>query len=171
MTSLSQGPKKWYVIVSKTIHYKKAATKLERLGLSFYLPLQRQLHYWSDRKKWIDVPILSPYIFLLTDDQERKLIFQSSHNLFYFLKSGGRPATVREEEIEKIKLLCHASTNMKMEPPSITRGDLVEITSGPLAGMNGYTLWENGKHRFLIRILSLGQFASVDIDSSCLKVC
>src|SRR5450432_1488912 len=112
MTDLSKTQSKWYVIVAKTIHYKKASAILEKLGFSFYLPLQRQLHYWSDRKKWVDVPILSPYIFLFTNEPERKLLFQIC-NFFHFLNFERKLATVMEEEIEKVKLLCNYSANMK----------------------------------------------------------
>jgi transcriptional antiterminator RfaH len=169
MSYLSKNQNEWYVIVAKTIYYKKAAATLERLGFSFYLPVQRQLHYWSDRKKWIDVPILMPYIFLFTNETERKTVFQSCH-FSHFLNYEGKPAIVKEDEIEKIKLLCSYSANIKIEQHIVKKGDLVEIISGPFAGMNGYTFQENGRHRFLVQILSLGQFASVDIDSKWLKV-
>jgi transcription antitermination factor NusG len=170
MNDISKVPKKWYVIVTKAINYKKADEILKKLGFSFYIPLQKQLHYWSDRKKWIDVPILNPYIFLFTDELERKIIFQSC-NFFHFLNWGGKPAIVKEDEIEKVKMLCAYLSNVKIEQPTIKKGDVVEVVSGPLSGMKGYTLQENGKHRFLIQILSLGQFASVEIDSNWLRAC
>lgn len=169
MADNSFTQKNWYVIVAKTIHYKKASAILEKLGFSFYLPLQRQLHYWSDRKKWVDVPILAPYIFLFTNDLDRKIIFQSC-NFFHFLACGGKPATVNEDEVEKVKMLCGYSSNLKMEQPGILKGDRVEVTSGPLCGMNGYALQENGRNRFLVQIAGLGQFASVEIDSNWLKI-
>ena len=170
MTPIAETQRKWYVIVAKTIHYKKAAAILQKLNFIFYLPTQRQLHYWSDRKKWVEVPILSPYIFLFTNESERKVIFQSS-NFFYFMNYGGKLATAKEDEIEKVKLFCNYSTNMKIEQHPVKKGDLVQVINGPLSGMRGYTLKENGRHRLLIQILSLGQFASVDIDSSWLRSC
>ena len=71
--------------------------------------------------------------------------------------------------MEKVKLLCHYSTNIKIEKQPIKKGDQVQVVNGPFSGMNGYTLQENGRHRFLIQIVSLGQFASVDIDSNWLR--
>lgn len=162
--------KKWHVIVSHTIHYKKAAATLEKLGLSFYLPLQRQLHKWSDRKKWVNVPIFSPYIFLFTNNTERKLLFQSC-NFFSFLSCEGNPVTVKLEEVEKVKFLCDYSSDMKMEQSSAKKGDKVEVIKGPFLGMTGYALQEHGKHRFMVLLTGLGQFASVDVESSWLRVC
>lgn len=168
MIDFCKSQRKWYVIIAKSIHYKKAAEIFDKLGVLCYIPLQRQLHYWSDRKKWVDVPILNPYIFLFTNESEKRLIFQSSHS-FHFVNLAGKPAVAKEEEIEKVKLLCSYSANMKMEHSPKKRGDMVEVTSGPFSGMNGYILQENGRHRFLVQIESLGQFASVDIESSWLK--
>lgn len=161
---------KWFVIVSRSAHYKKAADTLKKLQLTYYLPLQRQLHYWSDRKKWVNVPILSPYIFLFTNDSGRKLIFQSC-NFLSFLSCNGQPVTVKPEEVDKVKFLCDHSSNMKMEQVPVRKGDRVEVIKGPLLGLSGYAVQENGKHRFLVQILGLGQFASVDVDGAWLRVC
>ena len=168
MNDLSSSQKKWYVIVAKTIHYKKAAAILEKLGCSFYLPIQKQLHYWSDRKKWVDVPILNPYIFLFTNEMERKRLYNGG-DLFQFLKNSGKFATAKEEEIEKIRLLCDHSTKLKMEQLPIKNGDQVKVVCGPLSGMDGFILQENGKQRFLVKFLSLDRFASVEIDSKWLS--
>ncbi len=170
MIAQSLIQKKWHVVVTKNNQYKNAAALFEKLGYCYYLPLQKQLHYWSDRKKWINVPIFSPYIFLLTNEEERKLLFQSC-NFLYFLHSGGKLAIAREEEIDNVRLLCNYSYNVKMEGPIAIKGDLVEVLNGPFSGMKGYVSQENGKNRLLIQILSLGQFASVDIESSWVKVC
>src|SRR5690349_10946176 len=126
--------KNWYVIVYKTIHYNKAANLLEKLGFSFYLPIQRQLHYWSDRKKWVDVPILSPYIFLFTNETERKLIFQSC-SCFHFLTADRKLATAKEEEVENIKMICNYSAPIRIERSAIKKGDFVKVICGPLSGM------------------------------------
>ncbi|MEO8148098.1 MAG: UpxY family transcription antiterminator [Bacteroidia bacterium] len=167
MNNLPQS-KKWYVIVAKAIHYKKAAAILEKLGFSFYLPIQRQLHYWSDRKKWIDVPILNPYIFLFTNEVERKVLFESC-NFFHFLSFEGKLTTIIEEEIDKVKLLCNSSSKVKIENHAIKKGDRVEIIDGPFLGMKGFALQENGKYRFLVEVLNMGHFASVEIDSNWIR--
>lgn len=161
---------KWHIAVVKTIPYRRSASILRKLGYSFYLPLQKQLHYWSDRKRWVDVPIMSPYIFLFTSEYERKLLFDTC-NFFRFLRTEGRLATAGESEIEKIKLLCDQTKNFRIESSPIRKGEMVTIIHGPLTGMQGYAVQENGKHRFLVHIPSLEKFASVDIDCGSLRSC
>jgi transcriptional antiterminator RfaH len=170
MVKPTKASGKWHVVVTKTNQYKNSAAILEKLGFPYYLPLQKQLHYWSDRKRWIQVPILSPYIFLFTNESDKKRLFQCSHH-FHFLFFGGKPSIAKEEEIERIRLLCDYAVNIKMEGLPPKKGDIVEIVTGPFSGLKGYATQEKGKNRLLIHILSLGQFASVDMDSSWLKVC
>ena len=160
---------KWHVAISKSSYYRKAVGILGKLNVSFYVPIQRQLHYWSDRKKWVDVHILSPYIFLFLNESERKDLFQSCHFL-HFMNRDGKLATVNEVEIEKVRLLCNHSSDMRLEQNGFKKGDLVEIVAGPLSGMSGHALQENGKHRFLVQITSLGQFASVEVDRTWLRL-
>jgi len=162
-------PNKWYIVMAKAISHKQSSLILEKLGCTFYLPIQKQLHYWSDRKKWVDVPVLSPYIFLYTNELDRKIIFQTTNN-FHFLRYENGLATAKPDEVETVKLICTYSTNLKIESQPLKKGDLIEITHGPLSGMKGHVLQENGNLRFHIQVPSLGQFASVDIDKSWLKV-
>ena len=161
--------KKWYVVVVKKITYSKAQELLQKMGYLFYMPFQKQLHYWSDRKKWIDVPILRPYIFLFSNLHDRKLLHENS-DAFYFLRTAGRLATSSESEIEHLRMLCNYQHSVSIQPRPVRKGDRVEIISGPLSGMQGYTFQESGKQRFQIQIESLGQFASIEIESSRLKV-
>ncbi|HMH20134.1 MAG TPA: UpxY family transcription antiterminator [Puia sp.] len=169
MDSPDKSRNKWHVAIAKSSYYRKAAALLDRLNVRFYVPIQRQLHYWSDRKKWVDVPILSPYIFLFISESERKDLFQSC-NFLHFMNRNGKLATVNEDEIEKVKLLCDHSSDLRLEQSGVKKGDSVMIVAGPLSGMNGHALQENGKHRFLIQIASLGQFASVEVDRTWLKL-
>jgi transcription antitermination factor NusG len=161
--------KKWYVVVVKKITYTKAQELLQRMGYSFYMPIQKQLHYWSDRKKWVNVPILRPYIFLLTSLSDRKLLHETS-DFFYFLKTASGLATSSESEIEHLRMLCNHEHSVSIQPRPVQKGDRVEIISGPLSGMQGYTFQESGKQRFQMHIESLGQFACIEIESSRLRV-
>lgn len=161
--------KNWHVVVTRKANYKNAGALLEKLGYSFYIPIQKQLRYWSDRKRWIDVPVLIPYIFILTNPSGRKLLFESS-NIFRFITMNGKLAIAKEQEIENLKLICSYSQGVTIRNSSIKKGDKITITHGPFTGMTGYVVKESGKQRFHIMINSLGKFASVDIDSNLLAV-
>lgn len=161
---------KWFVMVVPSLTHRRITALLQKLGLEFYLPLQKQLHYWSDRKKWVDVPILRPYVFLHTTETGRDILFNTS-SAFRFLRSNGQLATARQKEIDDIRLLCTYGTNMQLEPVHARTGDTIKIVAGPLAGLHGSVLHENGSQRLQVQIASLGRFASVEVDSSYIQHC
>ena len=45
----------WIAVYTRPRSEKKAASELNKLGIETYLPIQRQLRKWSDRKKIVDV--------------------------------------------------------------------------------------------------------------------
>ncbi len=159
----------WYVVIVRKFPYHKVRGLLHKMGYAFYMPVQRQLHYWSDRKKWVNVPILRPYLFLYTNLTDRQRLLENS-DCFYFLKSNGKLAISTENEIEHLQRLCNYEDAVSIQQDPVRKGNKVEIISGPLTGMKGYTFEESGKHRFQIQIESLGHFASIDIEANRLKV-
>ncbi|NQU85049.1 MAG: antitermination protein NusG, partial [Mariniphaga sp.] len=47
----------WYAIYTKANGEKKLCSSLRKKNIECYLPLQKVLKYWSDRKKWIEEPL------------------------------------------------------------------------------------------------------------------
>ena len=46
----------WYVVKTRSRAEVKVAERIDSKGLHVYLPLQRTIRQWSDRKKKVDVP-------------------------------------------------------------------------------------------------------------------
>ena len=53
----------WVALYTNPRAEKKAESNLKETGFEVYLPLRKELHTWSDRKKWVEVPLLKSYIF------------------------------------------------------------------------------------------------------------
>ena len=49
----------WYVVKTNSRAEKKVYERLEFLGLEVYLPLVITIKQWSDRKKKVEVPLIS----------------------------------------------------------------------------------------------------------------
>ena len=60
--SLSAGPsdgtgegvahsKRWYVALVRMHHEKKVAERLDKMGIENFVPVQQEVHQWSDRRK------------------------------------------------------------------------------------------------------------------------
>ncbi len=67
---LSQPPplveteaERWYGLHTRPRHEKIVAHRLEERGVTTFLPLVTEVHRWSDRKKTVQMPLFSCYVF------------------------------------------------------------------------------------------------------------
>lgn len=76
-------PKRWVAALVQMNCEKKVASKLDKLGITNYVPIQKEVHQWSDRKKIIDRIVIPMVVFVhLTPNEEdefRKLPFIFIH--------------------------------------------------------------------------------------------
>jgi transcription antitermination factor NusG len=54
----------WYAVYTKPRSEKKLADLLNDKGIEAYLPMRRTLKQWSDRKKMVDEPLITSYVFV-----------------------------------------------------------------------------------------------------------
>ena len=54
---------RWYALHTRSRHEKRVAAHLEERGLTAFLPLVREVHVWSDRRKVVEVPVFPGYVF------------------------------------------------------------------------------------------------------------
>src|ERR1700749_5016142 len=103
-TRLKTGALKWYPVYTHAKAEKKAAQSLEGKGIETYLPLRRQLKQWSDRKKWVEEPLIKSYLFvrIAEHDQTEVLMTRGIARFIYF---GGKIASMPASQIDNLKLL------------------------------------------------------------------
>src|ERR1700721_1874324 len=53
----------WYGLQTRPRHEKIVAQRLEQRGVKAFLPLITETHRWSDRKKTVELPLFSCYVF------------------------------------------------------------------------------------------------------------
>src|ERR1700744_6665019 len=70
-TRLKTGTYKWYPVYTNPRAEKKAYQALLNKGIETYLPLHRQLKQWSDRKKWVEEPLIKSYLFVKIAEQQQ----------------------------------------------------------------------------------------------------
>ena len=72
--SKDANTEKWIAAYTKPRHEKVAYDQLINKGFSAYLPLLRQKRKWSDRKKWVEIPLFKSYIFVKTQLKNSLLV-------------------------------------------------------------------------------------------------
>ena len=160
--------KKWYVVYTKSRTEKKVYQNLLDNNLEAFLPLHKTLRQWSDRKKTVEVPLFTSYVFVKINETEGLKVLKTI-GVVGFIKFCGKKAVVTEKEIFYLQLLVKGQVPFDMATESFNPGDYVEVNSGPLKELRGFLVHYHGKHKVLIRIDSIDQNLLVDIPVAFLK--
>ena len=92
----------WYVIYTKPRCEKKVEDQLLSLGINAYCPKRKEIKFWSDRKKKIDVPLLPSMVLVNLEEKNINDVFQVNGALRYMFWLGKR-AKVRQKEVDILK--------------------------------------------------------------------
>lgn len=160
---------RWYVVKTNSRAEKKVFERLEDLGIEVYLPLVTTIRQWSDRKKKIEVPLISSIMFIHCKESELKLLYNISgfHSLLYFQ---GKPAVVREYEIQNLKILLQENLDFEKEDfIHIQQGDKVEVIRGPFQGLIATSLEVSRTHKLIVQIESIEQRFVVHVPKSYVR--
>lgn len=144
----------WYVVYTKPKWEKKVADKLNQVGIECYCPLITQVKQWSDRKKKIEVPLFNSYVFVRLADSERNSAFQVSGVVRYLFWLG-KPAIVKDQEIEIIKRSLTASNLSEISVSTIQVGDKIKLESGAFTNQNAIVK-EVSKNYYILVLETLG---------------
>lgn len=127
--------KNWYVVYTKPKWEKKVAEKLAEVGIECYCPLITQIKQWSDRKKAVEVPLFNSYVFVQLEDNDRNSVFQISGVVRYLFWLG-KPAIVKDGEIEIIKTSLSAPNISDISVTSIQVGDRIKLETGAFSNQD-----------------------------------
>jgi transcriptional antiterminator RfaH len=125
----------WYALYTESRQEKKAAARLEKLGVEVYCPLIIQERQWSDRKKKVEVPLLPSYVFVRLETHNREIVFQVP-GIVRYLYWLGQPAIIKDAEIEILQKWLQDKI-VSFEIVGIQPGSIYEIPSGPFIGQKG----------------------------------
>ncbi|MEC4725816.1 UpxY family transcription antiterminator [Shewanella sp. D64] len=146
----------WYAIYTKPNAEKKLHARLIERGFEACLPMRWVEKIWSDRKKIIEEPVFKSYLFARCDVHGQHEI-KTLMGFSYFLRFGGYPVTIPDEQIEMLTELNKLHQEMEAQPISFAKGDRVRVLSGPLKGKIGSLVQHCGKHKVGVDITELGQ--------------
>jgi transcription termination/antitermination protein NusG len=154
---------RWYALYTKPRWEKKVADLLDSKKIENYCPLQKSERTWSDRKKIILEPLFKSYVLVRLASKAHIPVLQTD-GVLGFVTFQGKPAVIRDEEIDLVKQFLKEYANVQVEPFDVGINDEVTIIGGPLMQQKGQVQEVNGK---MVKVIlpSLG-FALVAIDKN-----
>jgi transcription antitermination factor NusG len=161
----------WHVVYTASRQEKKVAVMLERYQIRHYLPLVKKLRVWSDRKKWVEMPLFNGYIFVQPKPSERDQVLQIP-GVVKYLKHNGSDALVSSREIEVIQRLIEKGYHLESGAAgSLRKGDKVKIEQGPLKGIEAEVLKDaDGSETVWIAFETISQVVKVVVPADLLNV-
>ncbi|MFY9152944.1 MAG: UpxY family transcription antiterminator [Prolixibacteraceae bacterium] len=163
MEKVNSAEYNWYAVYVKSRAEKKAQAELQYKEIESFLPLQRKLRQWSDRKKWVEIPLISGYLFVRISRKEYDFVLQSNFIVSY-VRFEGTAAVIPEKQIDFLKLMLkQASVDIEITQGSFEPGQNIEVISGPLIGLQGKLVRIKGKNKLAVELEQLGYSALVEI--------
>ncbi len=159
----------WYALYVNARHEKKIVLKLIDQSIEAYTPIARRMQQWSDRKKRIEFPMLSGYIFVKIDLVDKETILRTPH-ILGFIKFNGTEASIRESEIDILKSIELTGYDITEEVTDLKMSDDVEITQGPLKGLTGKIVRIQNEDYISIELNSIKQSIRIKVPKTIIKI-
>ncbi len=159
---------KWYVFYTKSRFEKSVFKLLTKSGIEAFLPLKKELRKWSDRKKIVEVPVLSSYIFVKIP-KYKILDVLKYPGISRYISFNGLPATIREKDIELLKKAIENNNEIELVDSYLTKGSKVKFISGAFANYEAVIIKHNKKNKIIVEIEGLNQSILITVDKCQLK--
>jgi transcription antitermination factor NusG len=155
---------KWKVVYVASRQEKKVFERLQKQDIMCFLPLAKRLRQWSDRKKWVEFPLFSGYLFLKPSLFQRDKVLVD-HGVVAFVKYNGGDAIVQDKEINTIKTIIESGYSLETinKPDDFEVGNQVMVNEGPLKGSIVDIIRRNSEEQFLVSFDTLGQSIKVEL--------
>ncbi|HNT41409.1 MAG: UpxY family transcription antiterminator [Bacteroidales bacterium] len=146
-----EANKRWYALYTKPRNEKKIYSRLVEKGVEAFLPLQKRLKQWSDRKKLVEEPLFRSYIFVRIDAREYYEVLNTP-GIVRYITFEGKAVPIPDRQIEQVKQLLVQDLEIEPVEEQIPPGALVEVRFGNLMGITGELVEHAGKKKVIIRI-------------------
>ena len=157
-----ENNKKWYALYTKPRWEKKVNLVLNNKGIECWCPLRKTEKQWSDRKKIVEEPLFTSYVFVYIEvtDRTKVLMTDGILNFVYYV---GKPAVIRSEEIDLIKkYLSESDAKVTVQSlSSLDENTRIKVNHGVFMDTTG-TVLKGGKKKVFVKLESLDQVMIVE---------
>lgn len=160
--------KQWYLLYTTPRAEKKVFIELTKHGFEVFLPLQKKLRIWSDRKKWVETPLFNSYIFVNTSLSYYYELL-NINGIVKFVALEKVPVVVRQLDIELIQLMIANYEEIEATPKKLESGSKVQIIAGPLRGQIGELVEYKQKKSVMIDIQTIGYSLLVQLPDNIIR--
>jgi transcription antitermination factor NusG len=155
----------WYVLYTRPLHEKKVAFELEKKQVNLFLPTQKVVRQWHDRRKMLDVPLFPSYIFVHLGSLKDYFDSKNIGGVMNYVKFGDEIAKVHEDVIEELRMVLASSTKVEVADYQFDVGQQVKITNGSLNGLSCEVAEYKNERVVVVRIKLLNRIVFATVPS------
>ena len=160
--------KKWYAVYTRARAEKKVYRDLTVRDIEALLPIQKTLRHWSDRKKIVELPLFTSYVFVRIAPIEHDKVLQT-YGAVKYVSFEGKAVSIPQIQIDNLLLLVNSDADIVPNCQHFELGQHVEVMMGSLKGLTGELIREGKRNRVLVRIDHLEQNLLVNIPKNYLQ--
>ena len=160
--------KSWFAIYTKAKWEKKVSNLLCKRKIENFCPLNKVVKQWADRKKTLHQPLFSCYVFVYISPEEVLLVKQTV-GVLNFVHWLGKPAVIRDEEIDTLKKFLSLYEEVNVERINVNIHDTVKIIKGAFISKEGNVI-EVRKNSVKVLLPTLGYALVAEVQKSSLEV-
>ena len=163
------GEYQWFAVYVKSRSEKKVHQTLLLQDVESFLPLQKRLKQWSDRKKWIEEPLIRSYLFVKICDKEYYKVL-NTYGVVRYVTFLNKAISIPEWQIDMLKKTVNLKIESEVTREIMHTGAHVEVISGPFQGIQGQLVDFLGKKMFLVEISHIGHSLLLKIPPDLIKL-
>ena len=160
-----QEPANWYAVQTRARHEKAIAERLQQQGLTTFLPLVTEVRRWSDRKKKVELPLFSCYVFvkLVASNADERMRVYRTNGVFRIVGNHGEAIPIPDEQIDALRTVVTQQLPWT-EHPFLKIGQRVRIRGGSMDGVEGVLLSADEKRTLIISVDAIQRSLAVRVE-------
>lgn len=154
----------WYAIYTKPRHEKWIAEQLQEKRVLTFLPLLQQIHFWSDRRCKVEIPLFSCYAFVrIAQTTEERLMVLRTPGVLGFVGNDRQGTPIPDDQIENLRVTIREKIPYALHP-FVSAGKRVRIRGGSLDGVEGILVRQGRDQSLVVSVELLRRSISIRIE-------
>jgi len=154
----------WFALQTRARHEKVVAQQLCEKAVTNFLPLVKTVHRWSDRRKTVELPLFSGYVFarIAPRNDERVRVLRA-YGALSFVGARGLGIPIPDAQIHAVRTVVEERVPYSVFP-FLKIGQRVRVRSGALSGVEGTLVSRSGARALIVSLDAINQSLSVRIE-------
>ncbi len=169
VNQLHATEERWFAVHTRSKCEKLVALMLSKKNVHAYVPLVKSVKRYTRKIRHTEKPLIGCYVFVKILKNEYVTVLETE-NVAGFVRFSKNLIAIPDEEINILRrIVLENDIELEAIPGALTIGDPVIITAGPLTGLSGRVIDQDGKRKFQVELERMGYSLLMTIDAQFIE--